>query len=75
MEANENGEYASEAKFKADLNKEGSTAAKLLKVKKSSNLEKLVSDTVSFNISKFVEDGTEYITKYKKTFKNLITEE
>ena len=75
MEANENGEYASEAEFKADLNNEGSTAAKLLKVKKSSNLEKLVSDTVSYNISKFVEDGTEYITKYKKTFKNLITEE
>ena len=70
----ETGEYADEAAFKADIEVKDSVANRLYEVKKDSNLEKLVNDTVSFNISKFVEDGSSYITKYEKTFKNLISE-
>lgn len=70
----ETGEYADEAAFKADIEVKDSVANRLYEVKKDSNLEKLVNDTVSFNISKFVEDGSSYITKYEKTLKNLISE-
>ncbi len=63
--------------FSADLANEESIAGKLKKAKVDANLEKLVSDVVSYQISKFVdEDGEKYaVTKYEKTLKNLISSE
>jgi len=65
-----------ETKFKESINTEGTTAYKFKKAKEASNLEKLVSDTVTFNIAKYVDkENNDYaVTKVYKTLKNLIEE-
>jgi hypothetical protein len=65
-----------ETEFKNSINTEGTTAYKFKKSKEASNLEKLVSDTVTFNIAKYIDknDDAYAVKKEYKTLKNLIEE-
>ena len=68
--------YAGKTEFKADLDNENSVAAKFKQAKIDANVEKLVQDVVTYNISKYIDkDNDAYaIKKYSKTYSNLISE-
>ncbi|MBO7377931.1 MAG: hypothetical protein J6U35_03540, partial [Clostridia bacterium] len=54
-------EAEAKAQFIADFEVEGTVAYKFKEAKKSANVEKLVSDIVTYNISKFIdEDSKDY---------------
>ncbi len=61
--------------FKADLETEGTVAYRFKQAKIDANVEKLVSDVVTYNIAKFIDDEDDAfaVTKYENTYKNLIT--
>ncbi|MBQ7164717.1 MAG: hypothetical protein IJR61_05255 [Clostridia bacterium] len=69
-------EETAKAAFIADLETEDTVAYRYRKTKVDANVEKLVSDIVTYNISKYVdEDGKDYaVTKYAKSYKNLISD-
>lgn len=70
----EGGDLYTEADFKANLEAKGTTAYKFKQAKIDANVEKLVSDVVTYNISKYIdEEGNDYaVQKFEKTFKDLI---
>ena len=67
--------YADYDTFKNDITNKDSVAYRFKKAKISANVDKLVDDVVTYNISKFIdeEDSANYaVTKYEKAYKNLI---
>lgn len=63
------------AQFIKELEEKGTVAYRFKKAKKDANVQSLVSDVVTYNISVYVdEENTDKyaVKKYEKTFKNLI---
>jgi len=68
-------EAQAKAAFVADINneKKDSGAYSFYQTKIDSNIEKLVSDEVTYRISKFIDEEENYVQKIEKTLKNLIS--
>ncbi len=63
-----------EAGFKADLNMDGTVAYRFKQAKIDANVEKMISDIVTYSISKYIdEDNKDYaVEKFEKPVSNLI---
>ena len=74
---NKESEAEAKTQFISDFDVEGTVAYKFKEAKKSANVDKLVSDIVTYNISKYIDENSKdyAVTKYEKTYKNLITDE
>ena len=71
-------QYADAAAFTSALSADGDNTAKSFKkAKEDANFEQLVSDIVTYSISKYVDENNENdyaVTVHEKTLKNLMAE-